>query len=232
MVPHNISPMTERRYSDEEVRRIFAKAAEEQQRTAQALPASEGTSLARLQEIAREAGLTPELVSQAAREIDQPAPVAPPRVLGIPIGVSRTVELGRRLSDQEWEHLVVRLRETFDARGQLEVHGAFRTWRNGNLSVMLEPSGDGHRVRFRTVKGDSRGLVAAGATMLVTGGVMAVVTMLSPVENVAQALSSLTGIAIIGAGLLFAGVARLPSWRKERQEQMDRLAKEFLRSGE
>lgn len=226
---YNISLMSDRRYTDEEVQRIFARAAEEQQGAKQALPAGEGTSLARLQDIAREAGLSPELVTQAARELDQPAPVPPPRILGIPIGVARTVELDRKMSDDEWERLVVRLRETFDARGQLETHGAFRTWRNGNLSVMLEPGANGHRVRFRTVKGDTRGLVAAGTTMLVATATMGVVTLVSPVESVAAAISSFTGLAAIGVGLVFAGVTRLPSWRKQRQEQMDLLAKELLR---
>lgn len=223
--------MTDRRYSDEEVRRIFARAAEEQQRTAQALPPSEGTSLARLQEIAREAGLSPELVKVAAQELDQPAPVPPPRVLGIPIGVSRTVELGRRLSDQEWEQLVVRLRETFDARGQLESHGAFRTWRNGNLTVMLEPSGDGHRVRFRTFKGETRSLVTAGASMLGISGLMSVLAALSD-ATFRQGLASVSGIALGGLALLTVGLVRLPSWRRQRQEQMDRLANELLRDGE
>jgi hypothetical protein len=60
--------MTERRYTDEEVEQIFARASEtEQETTRQLRSASEGMTLAQLQQIGTEAGLSPDLVAQAAR---------------------------------------------------------------------------------------------------------------------------------------------------------------------
>src|SRR5687768_8444679 len=108
--------MTERRYSDEEVDAIFTRASEVEQDAPQRLQSAEGRTLAELQAIGREAGLSPEAVAQAARALDQPAQPVPSRFLGLPLGVARTVTLDRRLTDQDWERLVVQLRETFNAR--------------------------------------------------------------------------------------------------------------------
>ncbi len=47
-------------------------------------------------------------------------------VLGLPIGVARTVDLNRRLTDEEWERLVVQLREVFNARGRTRTEGSLR----------------------------------------------------------------------------------------------------------
>ncbi len=68
-------------------------------------------------------------------------------------------------SDEEWERLVVDLRETFDARGIVRHDGALKQWTNGNLQVLLEPDEKGHRVRLRTTKGDARGMMVGGLVM-------------------------------------------------------------------
>ena len=109
--------MSDRRFNDDEVAAIFAKATDEQQSSQRQLPSSEGLTLAQLQAIGREAGISPERVAQAAFELDHAGNSTSLRFLGLPLGVGRTVELGRRLSEEEWEQLVVDLRETFDARG-------------------------------------------------------------------------------------------------------------------
>lgn len=45
-------------------------------------------------------------------------------LLGLPIGVERRVNLGRRFSDDEWEQLVGELRDVFQARGRLRADGS------------------------------------------------------------------------------------------------------------
>lgn len=221
--------MAERRYSDDEVREIFARATEVQHRNAAARTGSEGMSLVQLEEIAREAGIAPELVSAAARELDQPQPAPLPTVLGLPVGVGRSVALPRALSDQEWERLVVRLRDTFNARGIIETQGRFRTWRNGNLQVLVEPTDEGDRVRFRTVKGDTRALVSAGLAMSAVSAVTVLVASFTGAEQLARALASLGSVGVIGVSLTVAGLLRLPGWRRVRQRQMDELADQLLR---
>lgn len=218
----------DRRYSEDEVTAIFARATEVQQSAPQRLSSGEGMSLSELQSIGREAGIAPELVAQAARELEQPSAPRMPTFLGMQLGVARTVEIGRKLSDEEWERLVVRLRETFDARGTLSTQGGLRQWTNGNLNVFLEPSGEGHRVRFRTIKGDARMLMSTGIAMLAVSGLLVFVASLTGSEEMSRAISATGGVAMMGAAFAGSGALRLPGWVKKRRLQMDQLAAELL----
>ena len=216
--------MTERRYSEEEVAAIFERAAEVQQTARRQLPPGEGMTLADLQEIGREVGIAPELVAQAARSMDQGGRAAARTFLGLPIGVGRTVELDRRLSEEEWERLVVDLRETFDARGTVRYDGPFRQWTNGNLQALLEPTATGHRIRLRTVKGDARALMTAGLGSL---GVAAAVLVALAVAGGLGDPGSLTGVGFltaIGLGMFGIGALRLPGWARLRRRQMEGVA--------
>lgn len=214
--------MTERRYSEAEVAAIFEQAAEAQQIVRRELAPGEGMTLAQLQEIGREVGIPAEFVAQAARSLERPAARAERRFLGFPIGVGRSVELGRRLSDDEWERLVVDLRQTFDARVTVRQHGSFREWTNGNLQALLEPTETGHRLRLRTVKGDARGLMTAGLSALGMGAAVVIAMALGGrlgAEYPAVAFLWLTGLGLFGAGAL-----RLPGWARLRRRQMDEVA--------
>jgi hypothetical protein len=148
--------MTERRDSEDEVSAIFERATEAQHRSPRPLPPADGMTLGDLQGIGREVGIPPALVAQAARALDHAGQPTSRRLLGLAIGVGRTIHLGRRLNDEEWERLVVDLRETFDARGAVRHDGSFRQWTHGNLQALLEPTPTGHRLRLRTLKGSAR----------------------------------------------------------------------------
>ena len=141
--------MTQRRYNDEEVAAIFERAAEASPPGAGA--ASQGLTLAELQEIGRDVGIPDEAITMAAQTVGNAGPPASRTFLGFPLSAAHTVNLDRRLSDDEWERLVVDLRETFDARGRVTSHGTLRQWTNGNLQALLEPTATGHRLRLRTV---------------------------------------------------------------------------------
>ena len=216
--------MTERRYSEDEVAAIFERAAEAQQRVRRQLPPGEGMTLADLQEIGREVGIPAELVAQAARSIDQGGPPAPRSLFGLPIGVGLTVQLDRSLTDEEWERLVVDLRETFDARGRVRYDGPFRQWTNGNLQALLEPTPSGHRVRLQTVKGDSRALMTGGLGLL---GVAAATFIAVAVAGGLGDPGSLAGVgflSLMGAGMFGIGALRLPGWARLRRHQMEGVA--------
>jgi hypothetical protein len=217
--------MTERRYSDEEVDAIFTRASEVEQDGPQRLQSAEGRTLTELQAIGREAGLSPEAVAQAARALDQPAQPVPTRFLGLPLGVARTVTLDRRLTDQEWERLVVQMRETFNARGVLRNEGSFRSWSNGNLQVLLEPDGAGQRVRFRTTNGQSRALMMMGLGLVGVSLATTIVGMLTPGVD---ALSQFGSLTLIGVVAFAYGALRLPGWARLRQNQMEKLSERLL----
>lgn len=223
--------MTDRRYSDDEVAEIFARASETEQQTRRQLPARDnGLTLTELQRIGQEAGIAPDLVAQAARSLDQPSQPQTPVFLGLPLGAARTVHLERRMTDEEWERLVVDLRETFSARGVIRSEGSFRSWSNGNLQVLLEPDGKGQRVRFRTIKGNARPFMFTGLALLGASLVTFLSAIASGGVTPLEALGTVGTMATVGAGFFAYGALPLTRWAKLRREQMDRLAERLLSS--
>ncbi len=217
--------MTTRRYNDEEVAAIFERASEAPPpRGRQPRSVADGMTLAELQEIGREVGIAPESVALAARALDQRGAAAARRFLGFPIGVERTIELDRQLSDDEWERLVVDLRETFDARGMVRYDGPFRQWTNGNLQALLEPTATGHRIRLRTVKGDARSLMAGGLAILGGGTATLIAMLIARGASDLGAVAAVGFLAAMGLGMFLIGALRLPGWARLRQRQMEDLA--------
>lgn len=216
--------MTERRYNDDEVAAIFARAAE----APPTLPAKgsgdDGLTLAQLQEIGREVGIDPDAVVRAARSLASRLPAAEPaeRFLGLPIAVEHSVALDRRLTEQEWEHLVVELRRVFKARGTLRSHGSLREWTNGNLQALLEPTPSGHRLRLRTLRGASRASIAAGLAALGTSAAVAIATAVS--GHLGDAVTGIAFLALVGAGMIASGALPLPGWSRLRRRQMEAIA--------
>ena len=216
--------MTERRFNEAEVAAIFKRAAEAQNTSQEQLPSGQGLTLTELRQIARDVGIAPDLVEQASQVVARAGTPTSRKFLGMPIGVGRTIDLGRKMNDEEWERLVVDLRETFDARGIVKRDGSLRQWTNGNLQALLEPTATGHRVRLKTVKGDARGLMAAGVGLLTAGFGSLVAGVLQGAGVDAGALSSLGVMALSGAGLFGAGAFMLPSLARTRQQQMNEIA--------
>lgn len=214
--------MTERRYNDEEAAAIFLSAAEGPQAPALRAPREDGMTLADLQEIGREVGIAPEAVAQAARSLDLRGRAASRSFFGLPIAVERTVTLDRRLTDEEWEQLVVELREVFHARGTLRSYGSLRQWTNGNLHALLEPTPTGHRLRLGTLRGNSRASMVAG---LLTLGVAAAVAVAGAVAgDLHGAAPGIAFLAVAGGGMFAGGALRLPAWARLRARQMETIA--------
>jgi hypothetical protein len=217
--------MSERRYSEQEIAEIFERATEAQKVGSRPSSPGEGLTLAELQDIGRDVGLAPELVATAARSLDAPAAVAGPRrLLGLPIRVGHVVELPRRLTDEEWERLVVSLRDTFDARGKLRDDGAFKQWTNGNLEILLEPTSTGQRLRMRTYKESAAGLMLGGGITLTIAVVGLVAALLGMGRELGERLPGFVTLFTVGLGLLGAGIVQLPGWARLRQSQFEQLA--------
>src|SRR5262245_22649279 len=109
--------MTKRRYGEEEVREIFSLATTGGLRDRSLPSESGGMTLDELQRIGQEAGIEPARVAQAAEALDargKPAPVR--KSFGLPVGLSRVVELPRAPTDREWEQLIAQFRTTFGAQ--------------------------------------------------------------------------------------------------------------------
>jgi hypothetical protein len=213
--------MNERRYTDDEVAAIFERAATEQQTAPRQLAPAEGLTLAQLHDIGREVGISAELVTRAAQSLEPAAHPASRSVMGLRLGVGRTVELPRRLTDEEWEQVVADLRDTFGAKGSLRYDGSFREWSNGNLSVMLEPTPTGHRVRMQTMNGTLREIMALGVALTGMGSFVAVVAVAA---GKAKGLAVSGPIVAIGLGAIGFAALRLRGWASLRQRQMEGLA--------
>lgn len=225
--------MAERRYTDEETAAIFKAAAELQQAaltgpsSGPATSSGECMTLAQLQEIGREVGIPSDLVARAAHGMERRGRASVRRLFGLPIGVGRTVALQRTLTEDEWERLVVDLRETFDARGRIRTDGSFRQWTNGNLQALLEPTPDGHQLRLRTVKGDAYRMMTAGFGMLVLDAVLIAIRTLSARAEIVPPVFL---IGTMGVAMLALGALRVPGWAKERQQQMEDIAARLTES--
>ena len=226
--------MTEkRRYSDEEISAIFEQAAEAQEAAHRSRPHGEGLTLAELQEIGRETGITPEFIARAAADVDR-APQREPRatLLGLPVGVARTADVPGPLSDAAWDRLVVDLRATFQAAGTVKRDGSLREWRNGNLHVLAEPTASGHRLHFRTRKGNAQQSLTLSFFFLLMGTVfLSLFAAQGAPEPGMMVIMSL----FVAAGLGGAGITayQLPRWATERERQMEAIAARAVeRAGE
>jgi hypothetical protein len=222
--PDDLFGMSERRYNEAEVAAIFERAAEAQKISQSQLPSGEGMTLAEIQEIGREVGFSPEQLTNAAKAVAFAPRATSRRFFGLPVGVGLTVDLDRKLTEAEWERLVVDLRETFDARGRLGQEGSFRQWSNGNLQALVEPTPDGDRLRMRTIKGDSRSLMTVGIGMLGLSAVGAIATATGANLGGPAILSAPAVIASIGAALFAIGGLQLPGWAERRRQQMQDIA--------
>lgn len=216
--------MDDRRYNEQEVAEIFGRAAEAQGDAMRALPPGEGMTLAELQDIGQQVGMTADAVADAARSLDRQEQRFRRQLLGMTIGVGRTAVLERRLTTDEWERLVVKARETFDARGNVKSEGALRQWTNGNLQVLVEPTEHGDRLRMRTVNGYAQLAIFVGIGVMAVPALVAVVAMAAGLPDIGDRLRDLAPLGLMGAASLGVGLARLRGWARTRLLQMDEIA--------
>lgn len=217
--------MTDRQFNDDEVAEIFRRASETSQTAADALSPSSGLTLGALQDIGRQVGLAPEAVADAARSLERQEPRFRARMLGVTVGVGRTVPLERKISDEEWERLVTVLRDTFDARGRHRVDGSLREWTNGNLQILIEPTVQGDRLRMRTVNAAARALLSGGVLLLGAAAVIAAVALVVGPASEPRLLPPLLPLAGGGVASLILGMRRVYGWAQTRLAQMDDIAR-------
>jgi hypothetical protein len=220
--------MPTRRYEDDEVRKIFSLATSDESRN-QSLPVeSSGLTLDDLQRIGLEVGIEPARVAHAARMLDVRESASPVRrFLGMPIGVSRMVDLPRAPTDREWEHLIAHFRTTFGAQGLATTSGGLRAWSNGNLHISVEPTEHGERLRLTTRNEGAEALNGLGIAM---GGMAvlmgAVVTAAGKADKALVVAGMFGGIALAAFAI---NVVRLPRWARERERQMEAIAERAVK---
>jgi hypothetical protein len=213
--------MTERRFSDAEVARIFERATSGH--ALQGTRAAEGMTLDELQSIGKEVGIPAEQIARAALSLSAGEAKPIQSFLGMTTGVGHTVHLARKLTEEEWERFIVDVRETFNARGTMSSQGSLRQWSNGNLQVLLEPTDAGHRVRFKTVKGVAPGTIVGGLLLTTAGVIGEVTAVLTGVAHDLGLVSFFGVVGAIGIGAAATTALRLPDWVQARKVQMEEL---------
>src|SRR6185295_18104890 len=124
---------------DDEIREIFSLATTGDTAERPLPVEAGGLTLDELQRVGQEAGIEPARVAQAAARLDargKPAPVR--RSFGMPVGVSRVVDLPRAPTDREWEQLISEFRRTFGTQGRATTLGGLRDWSQGHLHIAIE----------------------------------------------------------------------------------------------
>lgn len=215
---------TERRYGDEEVREIFNLATTGEPRD-QSLPAeSGGLTLNEIQRIGVQAGIEPARVEQAAKQLDargKPSTIQR-SFFGLPMGVSRMVDLPRAPTDREWEQLVAEIRTTFGVQGQATTSGGLREWSHGNLHVSVEPTERGDRLRLGT---RSEEVVAFNVFGTMFGGMGLVFGSLVAAAGKPHKAAVIFGVFATMSLIAFtANLIRTPRWARERERQMEEIA--------
>ena len=214
----------ERRFNEREISLIFEQANAAQESRAVVAHQSDGLTLEQLHQIGQDVGIATDHITRAAAAVERGDLVPTQRRtwLGLPVGVSRTIDFQRPVSDAEWTSLVATLRETFDARGRITTEGPFRQWHNGNLQALLEPTAAGHRLRLTTRKGNARVGVMMGAGYLALAALLAALMGMGAVSDKAGIGVLLFGI--VGVGALASAYIGLPRWARVRASQMEAIA--------
>jgi hypothetical protein len=220
--------MTERRYGDDEVRKIFNLATTSDTRDHWLPAQADGLTLDELLRIGQEAGIEPVRVAQAAERLDARGRLAPVRrSFGLPIGVSRVVDLPRAPTDREWEQLISEFRTTFGTQGRATTSGGLREWSQGNLHISVEPTERGEQLRLSTLKDDAmvlNGLAVVMGGMSVLMG--AVIAAAGKPEKALLILGMFGGMALAAFG---ANLVRLPGWARKRERQMEGIAEHAVK---
>ncbi len=216
--------MTERRYTEQEITDIFQRATETPPQGVRAAASAHGLTLGELEEIGREVGIPAGAIARAAHAVALPEASTTRRFLGLPIGVSHAVPLGRRLSDEEWDRLVVDLREAFGARGRVQRDGSLRQWTNGNLQALVEPTPSGDRLRLRTVKGDAVGMLSLGLASMGVSVAALVGAAMQGAPGDTGMVVALVSLGLAGAAAFASRALLLPRWARTRRQQMEDVA--------
>jgi hypothetical protein len=221
----------ERRYNEDEVRAIVERAT--LQASERSASSSEGLTLAELQAIGQEVGLSPEQIVAAAESLDGSRPEPRRNLLGMPVAVQRTVHLPRLLTEEEWELLLVELRTTFEARGRDGSRGNLREWRNSNLYAYVEPLPDGSRIRLGIAKGNAPIVNGIGVVSGLSAVVMATMLALTGEAATGAAILPIILNGAVSVAAFASNALRLPRWARAREAQMEHVidrARELIQS--
>jgi len=123
------SPVTGRKFNEEEVALIIKRAAELQQTEQIADDTSSAMSLVEIEQIAKEAGIDPALIRRAAQSLDRPGESNRPSPwVGAPTKIVFERVVDGEISNDEHEALIDIVRRTIGENGMPNVLGRTLSW--------------------------------------------------------------------------------------------------------
>lgn len=209
---------TERTYTDREVAVILRKATEMHRDGASR---QEGLTISALREIAREIGLDPDLVSEAARQLPDTGDGPFARFFGGGTGDTVHIEHERELSSTELRELAMTIRSAMQHQGQTqEVMGSLEWKTVGQLSqvAVTASTHDGRTaVHIIVDRGGAAFLTGVGSIGL--GAFAAAITgaILEP--------GVLGGLALFAGGTTGGVLMARAIWRKNSRKFREKLAR-------
>jgi hypothetical protein len=161
-------------YSRDELERIFARATELEADPIASLPSRDTYSLAELRAIALDAGIDPDLVERAAREVASPES----RANGI---LSREVELSlpTTLSEARALRALSAVRSSVRQQGTGETSPSGFSWTSDDKTVLITAHDEGGHTRLKVSSRASLALVSSSLFGVVAGWITA--GMLEPI---------------------------------------------------
>jgi hypothetical protein len=214
-----------RRFTDREMRLIFERAGEGDV----AAQSDRGYSLAEMQEIALQAGLSPTDVARAASMIRAAEASYP--VLGGPIRFHASRTLDSKLTDDGIASVALRIREATGFHGELRVVPGGAEWRvrsaTGLIVVDFTARGAGTRIDLTVARDDEAVVTAIGVGFagLVTGVVVAIAAAnglhLGPLAGIGIGAVTAIGSAWAGTRLLWSRAAR--RWARKTDALMETI---------
>lgn len=220
------------RFTEEDARRILARAAERQEEAERAhLSSGEGVSLEELKDIADEVGIDPSYVQAAAGELSlkKDAPAVAVR-MGLPTRIEEVRMLPGTVSDGQWGRMVGVFREAFGRAGIVTEFGDVREWISANVgddgmpvTVRLEPTDDGMLLTMsQSTKTVTDLGPALGGTFGAIGGLLAALLALGEFERTVWILPILLFVLAMGGVVGVAVGGR--SFVKRRTALFDAVA--------
>jgi hypothetical protein len=128
---------SDRRYSDDQAREIIKRALQMQHRQADEEGPREGITIADLESIADEVGVSRELMRRAASEVDSgEADIGKSRFIGAAISPRETFSLPHQVTQDDLGELVVALPSIAGEDGSGNAHRSSLSWSTNSVAAM------------------------------------------------------------------------------------------------
>ena len=144
------------------------------------------------------------------------------RSVGLPIGVSRVVELPRAPTDREWEQLISEFSTTFGAPGHATTSGGLRAWAHGDIHICAEPTDHGEQLRLSALQYNAMVFNGLGIVLGMMSIFMA--AALVAAGRPAKAFAILGVFGGIALTPFVANFFQLPRWAREHERQLEAIA--------